>query len=380
MKGYVGREFEFEEDDPFVKEALRKRGANELCWCGSGKKFKKCHRDREQQKRLKLGQLQAMQRKVFWRARGCMHPQASSATCSGKVIDSHTIQRKGPLAEIVDKTNHVYRLKARHEHGLQIELEKVGWKNASTFPGFCSKHDSTLFEKLELETFSGSHEQCVLQSFRVTCNEHYRKIALIESFELMRNHVDRGKNLDGQINAQLSFQENIRNNKKSVEENLQQFSLYETAILNDRFSDFESKVYFFDGKLEVVSSTNSQVDFDFQGNELCDLWNLEIDADFIAYGIMPTENGGAFFFCWHKDQDTSRKFIESFEQIPDNDKPDIFMQYCFLTSKNTYFSKDWWERRSSVQQERVKELTPSLFSDGGSYLPTMPPLVNWKIT
>ncbi len=27
-------------------------GPNDLCWCGSGKKFKRCHRDRSDQARL----------------------------------------------------------------------------------------------------------------------------------------------------------------------------------------------------------------------------------------------------------------------------------------------------------------------------------------
>jgi hypothetical protein len=152
------------EDHPFVAEALRSRKHYEPCWCGSGQKYKICHRLREQQEPLTLGQLLHEQELVFWKSRGCMHAQASSANCGGRVIDSHTIQRKGPLERIVDADNHVCRLAPSRQGGMA--LEEVGWRQASVFPGYCAKHDSVTFAPLERTPFTGTHEQCVLQSYR----------------------------------------------------------------------------------------------------------------------------------------------------------------------------------------------------------------------
>lgn len=167
------------DDHPLVVEALRQRKHFEVCWCGSGRKYKKCHRLREQEAPVSYGQALSGQRNVFWRSRGCMHPNASNETCQGGVIDSHTIQRKGPLSKITDANNHVFNLFPSPKG---CELEAVGWRQASVFPGYCAKHDSEVFSALERFPFTATHEQCVLQAYRSVCNELYRKRALIESF------------------------------------------------------------------------------------------------------------------------------------------------------------------------------------------------------
>ena len=194
---------EVDESHPFVTNALREGKHYEPCWCGSGKKYKKCHRVREQEKPYTLGKIQNLQQKIFWEKRGCMHPLASHYACNGKVIDSHTIQRKGPLERIFDQTGHVMHFNADSKSG-EIDVDKIGWKKASIFPGYCSGHDSSLFEPIEKEAFTGDHWHCVLHAFRNVCNELYRKRALIESLEFQKSCVDRGFDLDSQINFQLS--------------------------------------------------------------------------------------------------------------------------------------------------------------------------------
>jgi uncharacterized protein YchJ len=42
-------EDEEDEDEPVVRQPVRP-GRNEPCWCGSGKKYKKCHLDEDQRK------------------------------------------------------------------------------------------------------------------------------------------------------------------------------------------------------------------------------------------------------------------------------------------------------------------------------------------
>ena len=118
-----------------------------------------------------------------------MHQQASTSSCSGRVVDAHSIQRKGPLARIVGAANHVSRLEPSKD-GSAYVVNDIGWKRASVFPGYCSAHDSALFRPLEETAFIGEHEHCVLQAFRNICNELYRKNALLESFMFQRDHVD----------------------------------------------------------------------------------------------------------------------------------------------------------------------------------------------
>ena len=365
------------EDHPFVVEALRPRKHFEECWCGSGRKYKKCHRDRTRQSRLPLGQVLHEQAQVFWRNRGCMHPRASNSVCQGPVIDSHTIQRKGPLEKITSADNHVSHLTYSPLED-KFVVEEIGWKKASAFPGYCGKHDSQLFEPLERAPFSGSHEQCVLQAYRVICNELYKKRALIESMEFTRNLIDRGFSLDDQINHQLSVNQNIAGQTKSVQELELLQRKFEDAVIEKEYDLFSSKCYFFTGDLSLTSCGALHAEFDFNGNRYSNMWDLSIDAQMLAHSVMSTDVGGAIVFMWLAEERDPQSVVSSFDDISNEDKGDVFAQYCFLQAENTYFSRAWWNGLPPGIQEQLKKYAAALYYEGGAFVPNRSRLVNWQ--
>jgi hypothetical protein len=351
------------EDHPLVVDALRPRKHYELCWCGSGRKYKKCHRIRAQEGRLSLGQILDETRRVFWRNRGCMHPHASSSVCQGPVVDSHTIQRKGPLERITSTNNHVSHLEPSSA-GETFEVKDIGWKKASTFPGYCGKHDSLIFAQLESTPFSGSHEQCVLQAYRNTCNELYKKRASIESLESQRNLIDRGFSLDDQIGWQLSVNQNIAGQTKSMQEIELLWRKFEDAVIEKKYDRFSSKCYFFEGDLCITSSCALPAEFDFKGNRYADMWDLRENAEMLSHSIMATDKGGAVVFTWLVDERSPQSVVSSFDDIRDEDKGDVFAQYCFLNSENTYFSKKVVGRTEPIIAGTVEEVCGSILLRG----------------
>ena len=66
---------------------------NDPCWCGSGKKWKRCHRDRESQTPVKLGEQLSRLYREFQKGY-CSHPQASSENCGHRIVRAHTVQRR----------------------------------------------------------------------------------------------------------------------------------------------------------------------------------------------------------------------------------------------------------------------------------------------
>jgi SEC-C motif-containing protein len=367
---------EVDENEPFIANALRARKHYEPCWCSSGKKYKKCHRKRREEQPYSLGKLQKLQRKVFWQKRGCMHPLASPNTCKGKVIDSHTIQRKGPLERIVDSTGHVMHFEADLNDG-GADATSIGWRKASVFPGYCSFHDSTLFEPIENGGFTGDHKQCVLHAFRNVCNEHYRKQALIDSFEFQRTSLDRGFDLDRQINTQFSIKKSIEGQKKSLEETGELRDIFEDAIVQGNYEAFKSKCFFFKGNLDVVSSSVFQCEFDFSGNKLIDMWDPSLDAEMLSHTIVDTDDGGAIIFVWIKGQNHPETVVESFNNLPDDEKGDIFVQYCFVNCENTFFSDRWWSALDNSQKVLIQRYAAALYYEGGEYAANENRLVSW---
>jgi hypothetical protein len=305
-----------------------------------------------------------------------MHPAASAASCSGAVIDAHTIQRKGPLHRIVDDANHVCRLEPSREG---IKLEEIGWREASTFPGYCSRHDAQAFEPIEQHVFTGAHEQCVLQAYRALCNELYRKIALRDSLRYQRDVLDRGRSLDDQISIQLGLSISISGATKSIGEFEVLRTEFERAVREGRFDHFRSRCYFFQGDLCVASTSALHAEFDFAGNKLVDLWDFEVDGEGLMHSTMSVEGGGAISFVWLADQRTPETVVESFDRFPDTDKGDVFVQYCFLNAENTYFSRAWWNSLDAQRQEQVSKYAGTFHYDGGAFVPNEKRLVDWKV-
>jgi hypothetical protein len=150
---------------------------NEPCWCGSGKKWKKCHRDREHQKPIPIGKLLADERANMSRGY-CLHPNASSATWSPTLIHAHTIQRRGGLAAIAEE-GHVISPKLGFEDIFKNEGEIVprqhGVNYATTFMGFCATHDEQLFAPIEKAPLVLGKEAASLLSYRAICYEFLLK-------------------------------------------------------------------------------------------------------------------------------------------------------------------------------------------------------------
>jgi len=306
-----------------------------------------------------------------------MHPHASDSLCQGPVVDSHTIQRKGPLAKIISANNHVCHLDLSPLEN-RFELKEVGWKQASTFPGYCGRHDSQIFATLEGTPFSGSHEQCVLQAYRNICNELYKKRALIESMELQRNLVDRGYDIDGQINWQLSVNQNILGQTKSLQEIEVLWRKFEEAITETNYSRFLSKCYFFDGDMCVTSSGAVAAEFDFKGNRYADMWDLRENAEMLSHSVMATDQGGAVVFTWLADERSPQSIVSTFDDIHNAGKGDVFVQYSFLNCENTYFSRKWWDKLDPSQQEQLKKYAAATYYDGGAFVPNQRRLLDWQ--
>ncbi len=149
-----------------MDKLITKLGRNDKYWCGSGKKYKRCHLGRDAQQ--PLGKQDVLERfsRVYEEGR-CLHPNAGLSTCTGKIIKAHTIQRNGGLSKIA-RNGHVY---SALKHGRMFEESKskpdsgpnmIGIREASTFTGFCAQHDNELFAQIEKRPFDGSPIQTAL--------------------------------------------------------------------------------------------------------------------------------------------------------------------------------------------------------------------------
>lgn len=80
----------------------------------------------------------------------CLEP---TLTCTGKPINAHSIQNARVL-DLLERRGHVVMLRHKFSaSGPEIRFEEVGRNQASTFTGYCSEHDSSIFRSLDSQPF-----------------------------------------------------------------------------------------------------------------------------------------------------------------------------------------------------------------------------------
>src|SRR5258708_2942040 len=83
-----------------------KRERNKPCWCGSGKKSKMCHLNREKQPKPGIDQ-RIKDHRAANNIRACLVENLDSHPCSGGIVRAHSISRRASL-ELISRKQHVY--------------------------------------------------------------------------------------------------------------------------------------------------------------------------------------------------------------------------------------------------------------------------------
>lgn len=138
-------------------------------------------------KKIKIDVKEFTALKQHFKHSGCFYPN-----CDEKTIKAHSIQMNGPLKLISDKVDRqehqVYYLKdelrfipnegvvGSHQNQYR-SLNFRGISEASTFRGFCQKHDKIFKDAIEDVPYSGMKEQQFLFMYRAFAHMIHHKIS-----------------------------------------------------------------------------------------------------------------------------------------------------------------------------------------------------------
>ena len=228
---------------PFVPPAAlkpqRKMPRNSPCWCGSGKKWKKCHLGRASQPPIRLGKQMSRLYREFQKGY-CSHPEASSDNCSDKIVRAHTIQRGGGIAAIAEN-GHVVSAKSAAQDlvkncGAFVPRE-VGVRSASTFMGFCDKHDNSMFQSVEKRSVLLTRQSCFLFGFRALSYELFTKRAELRSMAMMRE-LDAGQSFAYQCQWQQEMNLREYGAKRALADCERWKNRYDKIFLHCQFEEY----------------------------------------------------------------------------------------------------------------------------------------------
>jgi len=289
-----------------------------------------------------------------WGVKACLHPNAAPGVC-GKIIDAHTVQRSGALREIVDSKNLVRTFyQSRPDESGRITPRTVGWRQASTFTGFCAVHDA-VFEPVERKLFTGTPEQCFLLSYRSICFEMYQKSGSERSNPIMAELVDRGLPLGAQQRAQEILgvmRLGVQKGRKDAEI-VKEFM--DRQLLIGDYREWRWLILEFTGPLSITTCGAISPNVGLSGEQLQVLHDLNSEVQWLTVNVVPTQSGGALVLGHSVGAVASTRFVDELNALNDDQLMQILPQFVFAYIENCYFSESWWTSLSSEQQKLVTQ-------------------------
>lgn len=322
----------------------RKMARNELCWCGSGHKWKHCHCDRELQPRVNVWQLVADTRAEFTKGY-CSHPAAGPATCGGKIVRAHTIQRSGGLAAIAESGHVISMLSGAQNifrNDGRIEPREVGIGHASTFMGFCDYHDGTTFRPAESADVALTQESCFVLGFRALSYELFTKRAALRNIEIQRE-MDKGAPFEIQVAIQRYLHVYATGLRRGIKDLLQWKNKYDAALLANRFAAYTYCGFVFKHQLPFACCGAIHPEFDFEGRALQKLGRDVAPYDFVTLNVTVLDGKSVAVFVWETESNgPAQEFVESFVNIPNGEKAEALARLAFEHFENLHAKPSWW--------------------------------------
>ena len=362
-------------------------GRNEQCPCGSGLKYKKCHLDRASAQPFPYHQSAKELVRFRKGEQKCLYSSFEGSQCEEKVIEAHTISRNAALTQIA-RDQKVYLLdidpfriaKAGGEPGLRLEYIR----SASTFTGFCSTHDSTLFRPIDRGEIGPTREQALLFHYRSMCRELYVKRPTLKTNRLLRE-ADRGKS----VAIQHMVQGLVSAREVAIKDALRQLEedklTCDEALREADYGMLQGAFVRFHKTPSLACAGYTQPTFDFAGTELQDLDDMSKPLFNLSFTLLPDVVGGIAIFAWLPNADAvCRPFVQSFMAVSDDRKSDALVKYVFDSFENFAAEPIWWESLpetclNALRMNLMNGTDMALFHDTCALVPSTERYADWEI-
>ncbi len=322
------------------------------CWCGSGKKWKWCHKVREATRTPAYAELHA---KMLDEAKMgiCMHPD-SPTTCSNKIVRAHTVQKNGGLSAIAEGGHVISTLagyKALAHNGGQLVPKPVGINSASTFFGFCTAHDSDFFRPAEYNLKGLTNEVAFLLAYRAMAYEYYAKL-LAERWHPVQTMADYGQPFENQAAIQMQFHWVLQGTRLAIQDFVGVKAQLDSAWQEQRFQEISFFAVEFDECMPIVGCGGFAPEFDFSGGTQQHLGRPEIEHIYFNWTVI--DGRSVAIFAWlQSEQQYCRDFVESFKQLPQSEYANALLRMSFEHIENVYFRPSWWNGLKPEVREKL---------------------------
>ncbi len=276
--------------------------------------------------------------------KGCFHPDTKE--CDQKIIRAHSLQNNKIINQLsID--GQVYMIRTEYtKDGHGLSLSKVGRASATTFTGFCKKHDKEVFAPIEDSDYTdGDRRQEALFAFRALTKEWHAKLVAYNSVTDRR--IAEIKNPD--IEA---FRYGLSLGLNDLATEAQTFK---TMLLNEDYNKICTKILKFAGEPTVAVSSGITISHDFNGDPLPHFEEHNwVDPNQLFLTVFPQNGETICLMSYACAGEETFTFID--EQIinqPDNIQRERMSKLIITHCENTIFSPTFIE---TMDEEKRKVL------------------------
>ncbi|TKW66518.1 MAG: SEC-C domain-containing protein [Paracoccus denitrificans] len=351
---------------------MKGRERNQPCWCGSGKKYKNCHLDRDVQPKENRWAALDLNRKAFSQKK-CFARDVGLGDCEGGVIKAHTVSRGPNLARIA-KNGHVLRYRTTSSemngNGGNLSFKRIGIKDASVFHGFCRKHDREIFSCIENEVFTGRPDQCLAIAYRTMSRELYGKDASSHLRETLRD-ADKGSQPFQQFIFQKMLDEMDTGNEAARREHKATHDALTAAVVASRTDMLSSLIFEFAAPIPFMFAGAWVPLTDLHGAELQKGYVDEL-LEQVFVSSFAGESSAMICISWRNIDGAPGKVIaEQLIELPEEARASACLQFVMKHVENVFFNPDWFDALDKSQKAHLDQLAADGLDLMGS-VPAMP--------
>lgn len=262
--------------------------------------------------------------------------------CSEKIIKSHSIQNNRILNRI-SENGKVFQIKAE-EAIFTSDMSSIGRKTATTFTGFCNKHDNLIFKCIEEKNYEpGDKEQEFLFAYRAFAREYIIKKTAKNYYKELIKCVGYSPHLNGVLDwTEFSIRElnKIKN-------------YFYQSLINKKFDEIETKTVKLDKEYPIAVSSIFAPEYDFNSKIINDLSNKRVPLKDLFFTIFPEENKTYVLFSFFKKESESFDYLDT--QVLSKKDNEIIKKLNLLISchcENFVYSPNRWKRISSKEKNK----------------------------
>jgi hypothetical protein len=286
----------------------------------------------------------------------CLHFDRIGEQCKDDAIQSHSLQRRGPLASIAEN-GHVMKvggmLNVRTIES-RSNFERQGLAKASTFPGFCNNHDSILFGEVENADIDFTAKFCLTLAIRALAIEVYKKRVMVSlQHQMMDLLLKQGKIENREIALQLK-----RGAEAAVIENIKKLRALFASYHKNQPPNLLKLAFKFEQESMFACTGAFEPDWDLHSNFL-----YRVDPKKTEWNTVSLFCGnirGAFYvvFCGFQKYHNHRldMFLKSIDHNASHLASLIFTASLAYT-ENIFVRQSWLECLSEAERSKVINLS-----------------------